>query len=202
MRVVRRAVRARRTALPFSDSPRSHDSRAVASPCAESPEVGEAGDEQPFVARPDEDSSAPVPRGAGVLSVCPSLVAKAEARAVPGLFEDFTDGGFITVSDFVARFDWSSSFTAQQARTWARTLDIAYADDLAVRSPRTWACLVCPLGALYLEEQNPTFRRVRQEAAKLGFFFPAYPSQLLTAIVDFVTIFLSVLPIPCNRQDG
>ena len=98
MRVVRRAVRARRTASTsvgqlVSDSPRSHDSRAVASPCAESPESGEAGDEQPLVARPDEDSSAPVPRGAGVLSVCPSLVAKAEVRAAPGLIEDFTTDG-------------------------------------------------------------------------------------------------------------
>ena len=107
----------------------------------------------------------------GVLSVCPSLIAKAEARAAPALFDDFTDGGAVRVERYVQRFAWSSSVRAEHASTMARALDLLPRE----RSPPAWAALVCMLAALYLEELNPQFNAVRRRAIGRDILFSAVP---------------------------
>ena len=84
-----------------------------------------------------------IPRSSSehMLAVCRSMIARAEAKAAPRFFADFTDGGTVSVSEFVTRLDWSSPDRARQAAVWARTLDIADADRLRDRSPRAWSHL-------------------------------------------------------------
>ena len=112
---------------------------------------------------------------AHMLAVCPSMIAREEAKAAPRLLDNFTDGGTVSVSEFVTRLAWSSSDRKQQAAMWARTLDIADTDRLRERSSRAWSSLVCSLADVYLEEFQPAFARARQVAAARGFCFPAVP---------------------------
>ena len=101
-----------------------------------------------------------------MLAVCPSMIARAEAKAAPRFFADFTDGNTVSVSEFVTRLDWSSPDRARQAAVWARTLDIADADRLRDRSPRAWSNMVCILVAVYLSEFQPAFARASREARR------------------------------------
>ena len=110
-----------------------------------------------------------------MLAVCPSMIAREEAKIAPRLFNDFTDGGTVSVSEFVTRLAWSSPDRKQKAAMWARMLDIADAEGHRERAPPAWSGLVCTLAAVYLEEFQPAFARACQVAAARGFRFPAVP---------------------------
>ena len=55
----------------------------------------------------------------GILSVCPSMIEREETKAPPRSFDDFTDGGAVSVAQFVSRLGWSSPERARQAASWA-----------------------------------------------------------------------------------
>ena len=187
MRVARRAMRTRKPAL--ASRSRSASAAQVAVPAAMAaprwapPALTRASlpsQARPRMTKKKRKRKMPacvLPRSSSehMLAVCPSMIARAEAKAAPRFFADFTDGGTVSVSEFVTRLDWSSPDRARQAAVWARTLDIADADRLRDRSPRAWSNMVCILVAVYLSEFQPAFARASREAAAHGLCFPAVP---------------------------
>ena len=96
------------------------------------------------------------------------MIAREEAKAAPRWFDDFTDGGTVSVSEFVTRFRWTCPDRAHLAALCARMLDIADADRLRERSPGAWSSVVCSLVAVYLMEIQPAFARASRIAAARG----------------------------------
>ena len=182
MRVARRAMRTRKPAL--ASRSRSASAAQVAVPAAMAaprwapPALTRASlpsQARPRMTKKKRKRKMPacvLPRSSSghMFAVCPSMIARAEAKAAPRFFDDFTDGGPEFVSEFVARLDWSSPDWAQQAAVWARMLD-----SLRDRSPRAWSNMICTLVAVYLSEFQSAFPRASREAAAHGLCFPAVP---------------------------
>ena len=171
-RVARRAMRTRRPA-PATCSGSAALTAAAAAPSA-SPAPARVSSPSP--AR-SPACAAPRTGPAHMLAVCPSMIAREEAKAAPRLFDDFTDGGTVSVSEFVTRLRWSCSDRAQRAAMCARMLDIADAERLRERSPGSWSNLVCSLAAVYLSDFQPAFARASRNAAARGLCFPAVPMR-------------------------
>ncbi len=109
------------------------------------------------------DVSAPrAPRGLDAyLSMCPQIVADAELREAPMLFDDLCEGGALSAAMAVSRYGWASESLGGEAAVLARALDLLP----RARCPPAWSALVCNLSALFLEDIYPRFHRVRLRAA-------------------------------------
>ena len=171
-RVARRAMRTRRPAPAICSG--SVALAAVASARSVSPAPTRA-----CSASRARSPACAAPRSgpAHMLAVCPSMIAREEAKAAPRLYDNFTDGGTVCASEFVTRLPWSSPDRAQEAAVTARCLDIADVDRLRDRSPSAWSSLVCSLAAVYLKEFQPAFARASREALARGVSLPAVPMR-------------------------
>ncbi len=170
-RVRRRALRDRFPPLPVGHAVSSP--HATTTPAPPSLRLASPGSSPTVVARSPSAASSPVrvvrgapvpcaPRGlVGALSVCPSLIARAESRGAPVLFNDMCDGGAISAVQAISRHDWASPSIERHAAVLARALDLLP----RARCPRAWSVLVCNLAACFLEDIHPPFHDVRLRAA-------------------------------------
>ena len=178
-RVRRRALRDRCPQLPLlaSATARIPPSTAASTPASPSPRRGASsstttpadccsparGSASVPVVRGVPAPRAPhIPRGLGAyLSMCPTVIAQAEWREAPVLFNDICDGGAISAAQAVSQFPWVSTSLGCQAAVLARALDLLP----RAKCPPAWAVLVCSLAAMFLEDMCPPFHRVRLRAA-------------------------------------
>ena len=148
------------TAAPIlaAPSPRQGPTRSATTPAdSGSPSRGSAS--VPVV----RDVSVPrIRRGLGAyLSMCPAVIAQAELREAPVLFNDICDGGAISAAQAISRYTWAADSRECQAAVLARALDLLP----RAKCPPAWAVLVCNLSAMFLEDICPAFYRVRMRAA-------------------------------------
>jgi len=173
IRLARRAIRDRAPPLPLAVviAPADGVASLAAAPTAATLSLGG----EPPASRSALPAPAKrwVPKSDAGLAVCPSLIARAEARSAPALFADLTGGGRLTMTGALASRAWTSPHRAQLADTFARTLDLLPRQ----RCPPAWSHIVCGVAAMLFEEMCPAFALVRSRAAELGSHFSLVPMR-------------------------
>ena len=175
IRLARRTTRDRTPPLPLAVTIAPADGGAAslaAAPTA--PATLALGVEPPAsLSPPPAPAKRWVSKSDAGLAVCPSLIARAEARSAPALFADLTDEGRSPVTRAMAGRVWTSPYRARLAETFARSLDLLPRE----RCPPAWSHIVCGVAAVIFEELCPAFAQVRSRAAELGSHFSLVPMR-------------------------